>query len=216
MNASIDSNPLVVFEDIAEKEMLMYQAVIDMVQENYDINSIKVSDITGRAGIGKGTAYEYFSSKEEIIVKALLYDTYLHMKAVEKIFLKEIGFKDKYYLLMDFLENNMPYTKGVNSFMKMMSGTYEIKDSIKGELDKLHIHDNCPMEYMETMVDTYMEQGYKEGIFVQKNISLRRSVFVTQTAGYIFCLVNNFYKGTISREDARNFSYESIVKLLNP
>lgn len=216
MYTNMESNPLVMFEGIAEKEMLMYQAVIDMVQENYDINSIKVSDITGRAGIGKGTAYEYFSSKEEIIVKALLYDTYLHLKTVEKIFLKEIGFKEKYYLLMDFLENNMPYTKGVNSFMKMMSGTYEIKDSIKQELDKLRIHENCPMEYVETMIDTYMEQGYKEGIFAQENKSLRRSVFVTQMTGYIFCLVNNFYKETISREDARDFSYESIVKLLNP
>lgn len=35
---------------------------------------MSVSMITGLAGIGKGTAYEYFDSKEEIIVCALLYE----------------------------------------------------------------------------------------------------------------------------------------------
>lgn len=216
MYINIDSNPLAVFDGIAEKEMLMYQAVIDMVQENYDINSIKVSDITGRAGIGKGTAYEYFSSKEEIIVKALLYDTYIHIKAVEKLFLQETDFKVKYYLLMDFLEHNMPFTKGINSFIKMMNGTFEIKDSIKKEFDTLRIHENCPLEYVETMIDAYMKQGFEEGVFTQENVGIRRSVFVTQTSGYIYCLMNDFYKKTITKETARDFAYESMVKLLNP
>ena len=96
------NNALLMFDGIAEKEMLMYKAVIEMVQENYDINSIKVSDITSRAGIGKGTAYEYFGSKEEIIVKALFYDTYVHILNVEKLMKSDKKFKEKYYLLMDY------------------------------------------------------------------------------------------------------------------
>ena len=50
MDIKRDGRPFLMFEGIAEKEMLMYQAVIKMVQEDYDINSIKVSDITSRAG----------------------------------------------------------------------------------------------------------------------------------------------------------------------
>ena len=52
----------------------MYQAVILLLDEGKDINSIKVADITERAGIGKGTAYEYFESKEEIIANAMRYN----------------------------------------------------------------------------------------------------------------------------------------------
>ena len=85
MNINQNGDFSLYFDGIADKEMLMYKAVIEMIQADYDINSIKVSDITSRAGIGKGTAYEYFSSKEEIIVKALLYDTYRHIKNVENI-----------------------------------------------------------------------------------------------------------------------------------
>ena len=107
MSENRSDNALLMFDGIAEKEMLMYKAVIEMVQENYDINSIKVSDITSRAGIGKGTAYEYFGSKEEIIVKALFYDTYVHILNVEKLMKSDKKFKEKYYLLMDLAFKQM-------------------------------------------------------------------------------------------------------------
>ena len=50
--------------DPSQKVLALYQAVIEFINEGCDINTLKVADITGRAGIGKGTAYEYFSSKE--------------------------------------------------------------------------------------------------------------------------------------------------------
>ena len=104
MSENRSDNALLMFDGIAEKELLMYKAVIEMVQENYDINSIKVSDITSRAGIGKGTAYEYFGSKEEIIVKALFYDTYVHILNVEKIMKSDKKFKEKYYQKKNWIE----------------------------------------------------------------------------------------------------------------
>ena len=55
---------------LPEKVRLLYEAVLAMVTNGWDINRMKVSDITAQAGIGKGTAYEYFSSKEEIIANA--------------------------------------------------------------------------------------------------------------------------------------------------
>ena len=59
---------------LSEKELLLYQVVIELLDEGMEVHQIKVSDITNRAGVGKGTAYEYFDSKEEIIVCALLYE----------------------------------------------------------------------------------------------------------------------------------------------
>ena len=49
-------------QDPSQKVLAMYQAVIEFINEGCDINTLKVAVITGRAGIGKGTAYEYFSS----------------------------------------------------------------------------------------------------------------------------------------------------------
>ena len=59
---------------VPPKVISMYRAVSTLLRENKDIPEMSVSMITGLAGIGKGTAYEYFDSKEEIIVCALLYE----------------------------------------------------------------------------------------------------------------------------------------------
>lgn len=56
------------------KEKAVYQAVLELFEEGADLNYLTVAEIAGRAGIGKGTAYEYFSDKEEMIAKALLYN----------------------------------------------------------------------------------------------------------------------------------------------
>ena len=61
-------------EELRPKVLALYRAVLEFLDEGADINTIKVSDITRKAGIGKGTAYDYFKSREEIIVSALLYD----------------------------------------------------------------------------------------------------------------------------------------------
>ena len=60
--------------ELKPKVRALYEAVLELLNENVDISTMKVSDITSRAGIGKGTAYDYFKSKEEIIACAVMYD----------------------------------------------------------------------------------------------------------------------------------------------
>ncbi len=54
-------------QEIPPKVLLMYDAVQQLIGEGCSVSQIRVSSITERAGIGKGTAYEYFDSKEEIL-----------------------------------------------------------------------------------------------------------------------------------------------------
>lgn len=60
-------------KDVSEKERAIYMAIAELMNEGANLNALTVSEITGRAGIGKGTAYEYFSDKDEMIAKALFY-----------------------------------------------------------------------------------------------------------------------------------------------
>ncbi len=52
---------------IPEKKQAVYDAVCAFIEEGRDTSALTVSEITKRAGIGKGTAYEYFDSKEEMV-----------------------------------------------------------------------------------------------------------------------------------------------------
>ena len=87
--------------DPSQKVLAMYQAVIEFINEGCDINTLKVADITGRAGIGKGTAYEYFSSKEEIISSAILYYVKVCFEKLQVISTDNRTFQQKINEVMD-------------------------------------------------------------------------------------------------------------------
>lgn len=50
-----------------EKEQAVYRAVLALLEQGNDLSALTVSRIAAAAGIGKGTVYEYFASKEEIV-----------------------------------------------------------------------------------------------------------------------------------------------------
>lgn len=59
---------------LSPKMTAVYRAVIELFTEGADLNNLTVAEITAKAGIGKGTAYEYFSNKEEMIAGALFHE----------------------------------------------------------------------------------------------------------------------------------------------
>ena len=66
-----------------------------LMNEGVNIHTIKVADIAKSVGIGKGTVYEYFKSKDELLEKSLIYYMNLSInKAIEKIDAAN-GFKEK-------------------------------------------------------------------------------------------------------------------------
>lgn len=202
------------FDDVQDKERLMYLAVVKMIQEGFDMNSIKVSDITKRAGIGKGTAYEYFGSKEEIIVKALLYDTFSHLRKISALLEEKKDFADKYYVLMSYLEDNIFQVRSAGNIFKIFAGALEVQEDMKKQLEDIRNVNACPVHYIENMIDAFMQQGFDDGKFNEEDVILRRSAFASQITGYIYCILNKFYNGKIDKEYARDFSYNGLIKLL--
>lgn len=63
-----------------KKEQQIFQGVLRLIEQGVDLHTVKVQDIATAAGIGKGTLYEYFSSKDEIIMQTL---SYLFLQEIE-------------------------------------------------------------------------------------------------------------------------------------
>lgn len=82
-------------KECSPKEKAIYDAVIDLFEEGADLNNLTVAEITKKAGIGKGTAYEYFSDKEEMIAKALFYNSENLCRQVYNGVCKEKNLRDK-------------------------------------------------------------------------------------------------------------------------
>lgn len=103
------------------KEQAIYQAVLALFEDGADINNITVSEITGRAGIGKGTAYEYFSGKEEMIAKAFLYNGEVFCRQLYEGVCREKTLADKVNYVLLAMEHQITKTNCVFRLMQMLS-----------------------------------------------------------------------------------------------
>ena len=56
-----------------QRETAISQAALELIAQGASPAAMKVQDIAQAAGIGKGTVYEYFTSKEEILQGMALY-----------------------------------------------------------------------------------------------------------------------------------------------
>lgn len=210
------------------KVLLMYEAVREMVKEGTDINGMKVSDITARAGIGKGTAYEYFASKEELITRALVFDVEKKLQEAEKLVEGSGSFAEKFHGILAFVEENMNRKETFCTLVRIVTGSFEVSEMMKQEYESQQGSLRC--DRVERMADRLMEQGVKEGVICQPDVFLRRMAYVAQILSFVTALAaencNRAADGEPSRqepggcklpssESLKEFVYASLVKSLN-
>lgn len=201
--------------EIPEKVLLIYQAVPQMLKEGADINTLKVSEITERAGIGKGTAYEYFSSKEELITRALLFYIEKKVNDIENISESQNSFPDKIHAVLDYVEQNFDDIRGFCMLVRIGTGSYEISETLKNEYERMQETFDC--HRMDHLIDRMIEQGRQEGILTQNNTFLCRMAFASQMMMYTAALLQQ-EKADLNvpeTEKLKTFVYHALVKSLN-
>ena len=188
--------------DPSQKVLAMYQAVIEFINEGCDINTLKVADITGRAGIGKGTAYEYFSSKEEIISSAILYYVKVCFEKLQVISTDNRTFQQKINEVMDFIDEHVKEKQGVFFLIKMVLESYEIPKNLKDEKNEI--------------IDSIVEEGVREGLIREENVFLRRAAVETQLSVYFMYRIAAEKKMELDLEadSLREYIYQNLLKLL--
>lgn len=201
--------------EIPEKVLLIYQAVPQMLKEGADVNTLKVSEITERAGIGKGTAYEYFSSKEELITRALLFYIEKKVNDIENISESQNSFPDKIHAVLDYVEQNFDDIRGFCMLVRIGTGSYEISEPLKNEYERMQETFDC--HRMDHLIDRMIEQGRQEGILTENNTFLCRMAFASQMMMYTAALLQQ-EKADLNvpeTEKLKTFVYHALVKSLN-
>ncbi|MGN0365404.1 MAG: TetR/AcrR family transcriptional regulator [Suilimivivens sp.] len=132
--------------ELAPKVEAIYQAVIQLYMEGADLNNLTVSEITAKAGIGKGTAYDYFSNKEEMIAGALFYEMKNACQRLYKCFKQEKDLYGKIYVLLTQIERQLTGTgcffRALHVMMDHSSVGTRVRELIQNrEDDELLIND---------------------------------------------------------------------------
>lgn len=176
-------------QEINDKVLAMYQAVSELMEEGQDVHKLKVSDITRRAGIGKGTAYEYFQTKEELLDKAMQY-----------------GCQSQYKFLTEEITKQKDFSGAIEACFSWWE-TKRDKKYFAMEMIRRSIQ--------EKKITEIVNLGKKEGIIsVKIPDKLAGLQILSQIAGY--CIYREFFVGQSEEEitEIKKFLYDTIKKSL--
>ncbi len=195
----------------SEKEILIFNAVTKLINDGTKIHTIKVADIAKVAGIGKGTIYDYFKSKEEILEKAILYHMNEELyKALEEI-KSSCDFKSKYYKILEMTQNNIVnYHSSANLLSSV--GTYELKEVLVNNIEEVKNRENI----INKTINDIVNLGIKEGIIKnQDDKTYQEQVFKSTIMGFAHYIVCENIIDTLEIEKGKDRAYKLLIKGLN-
>ena len=196
----------------SEKEILIFNGVMKLMNEGVNIHTIKVADIAKSVGIGKGTVYEYFKSKDELLEKSLIYCMNLSLnKAIEKID-NANGFKEKIYTMLEIAKCNVQEFNSGNGFLFSNMGTCEFAYLMKSENKEFKYRENIINKSIEDVISA----GIKEQVIkCQRDKEYEKMVIKSAIIGF----ANDLYcsKSTMEKDiyELKERSYKLIIKGLN-
>ena len=162
--------------EYSPKEVLILDAAAALLAENAaSVGSLKVADIAARAGIGKGTVYEYFPSKEEILRESIIRFVTLRFEEEWARAYEKPTFKECIYCAMEELFFSD------DGFCVWDLQLLSALDQSTAESVFLSIKSFCQQRVSE-MCLLVTERGAKEGLFPQPDLEKSGQAFV-----HLFC-----------------------------
>ena len=112
--------------EYSQKELMIFQGVSKLASQGKSIYTVTAQQIASAAGVGKGTIYEYFSTKEEIIAKAIIYSIEQENIQLKKAVATATNFEGKIGAVFDRVLDS--FSNSLSAFNVMMSagGTKEL------------------------------------------------------------------------------------------
>ena len=193
-----------------EKVLAMYRAVWQLLDEGRDLHKLKVSDITECAGIGKGTAYEYFRSKEEIVSKAMHYNCLLQFHMLRERVAEQENYKTALQICFDWLSETCDSRKLILQVLKQ-TGDLSKKAGCTCESEKKNGVYAVMMEILVHLVqlgrrEKFVRSEISDQMATLQILSQFLGFFVYQTA------VTSLKKSEISM--TKEFLCDNIMKSL--
>lgn len=182
-------------EEKQEKRRCMALSCLDaFLNTNYQ--NLTVTSLAKQSNIAKGTLYEYFKNKEDIILELTegLYEQW--KEKTEKEVKQKENLKDKFECFF-----TMVYTKEFKNYRTILNifaglSHYEEEETFKNFLKKIY------EEHLE-VINSLVEEGIKQELFIKEARNLTRGLLNSFIGFFHISLLNE--KETTSIEEIRSF-----------
>lgn len=196
--------------EYSPKELLVFEGMLNLAREGKFSKEIKTDDIAKKAGIGKGTLYNYFSSKEEIIKKTILF--YMQQK-FEQVYLSLNtlnSFKDMCYKIFDAISALHAAHEDLSAFLSALTQE-EIMEYMKSCYNQKNL--NLDIQEIFTKLITL---GKNEKLITNNDKDYICWVFLSAFAS-LFALTQPCVPNIANKSDKtlKEYTYKMIINALD-
>lgn len=143
-----------------EKENAIYEAVLRLMARGEQLHAVTVQQIAQEAGIGKGTVYEYFASREEILAKTMLRRMKQELEALAARVDRARSFDEK---LESLLVAAWEMTRMKSSCIRLLLADINMAGIMEGLCDNLQGCGVLATGQLRALVSRMLADGVREG-----------------------------------------------------
>lgn len=178
-----DGDLMAIIVDKVQKRRDIALTCKDLVVKN-GIQHLTISQITAEAGIGKGTFYEYFQNKEDIVFEIVNILLMEHNAILDKKLLKAASIKEKMKLFFDFFYNEEEAE--IRELYKEL-----ISISLSEPIPEiLEFQTKCHLTYQQWFTNI-LNEGIAKGEIVESARILANGLMTFGGGMFISCCVTN-------------------------
>jgi len=123
----------------------------------HGIKNITISKIAACAGVGKGTIYEYFSNKEDIVFEIISVFIAEHEKRLYELIDQDISTKEKIKTSLSLLYSDAYYAKQLVIYREYLA------ISLTSDVEEMIAFSSACRERFLTILDQIIEDAVKKG-----------------------------------------------------
>ena len=198
------------FNDNDKKKSILY-ATIKLLNSGIQSHKLKISDIALEAGVGKGTVYEYFSSKENLIKDAVILSINEEIEDACAEIGRAEGFEGKFYAYMSIMDRE---NKNVLTVAKSLIAPLGSVNNVEDLFANMPMLFNYGFEKISALAQVFIGEGVKDGVMSEDvDIDYFLMAIVGAISAYMFYLKNpNLYLSDL--DEIKKKTYNMLVKSL--
>jgi len=170
---------MAIIVDKVQKRRDIALSCIDLLLEK-GIKKLTVAEVAKTAGVSKGSIYDYFDNKEDIVyevIRALIFE---YQKEKELEFSKDISSREKVFHLFEFvLDDSEKYTKDHNLYKEYVSiNLGSVCEGMCG------FNNECS-DFFTSIATQIIQEGVDKGELVKESLSLIKGLLALEK-GFLF------------------------------